>query len=355
MNLFDVIEELVEDRGLDREVLSDIICEGMIAAYQRKYPELELQAKYDKKTGEITILVCKDVTASVGEIEDDLAQISLKKARFANKDIQVGEKLWLPFEGDIGRIEILRARQVIASSIRHVEAEAVYKQFKDREGQIVVGIIHKCERGGMAVKLDENLAFLPQSLTIPGDKCVVGFSIRALLKEVLPEPKNDNQLILDRASEGFLQQLFELEIPELFEKLIEIKKVVRIAGYKSKIVVFSNDLNIDPVGTCVGVGGSRIKPILKELGSEKIDIIAWSDTPEVLIKNSLKPAEVNRVELLGNGIARVWVDEDQRSLAIGKMGQNITLASRLTGVEIQLMQSSSIVSELIGAVDGEKE
>lgn len=355
MNLFDVIEELVEDRGLDREVLSDIICEGMIAAYQRKYPELELQAKYDKKTGEITILVCKDVTASVGEIEDDLAQISLKKARFVNKDIQVGEKLWVPFEGDIGRIEILRARQVIASSIRHVEAEAVYKQFKDREGQIVVGIIHKCERGGMAVKLDENLAFLPQSLTIPGDKCVVGFSIRALLKEVLPEPKNDNQLILDRASEGFLQQLFELEIPELFEKLIEIKKVVRIAGYKSKIVVFSNDLNIDPVGTCVGVGGSRIKPILKELGSEKIDIIAWSDTPEVLIKNSLKPAEVNRVELLGNGIARVWVDEDQRSLAIGKMGQNITLASRLTGVEIQLMQSSSIVSELIGAVDGEKE
>lgn len=355
MNLFDVIEELVEDRGLDREVLSDIICEGMVAAYQRKYPELELQAKYDKKTGEITILVCKDVVASVGEIEDDLAQISLKKARFVHKDVQIGEKLWVPFEGDIGRVEILRARQVIASSIRQVEADAICKQFKSKEGQILVGIIHKCERGGMVIKLDENLAFLPHSLTIPGDKCVVGFSIRALLKEVLPEPKNDNQLILDRASERFLEQLFELEIPELFEKLIEIKKVVRIAGYKSKIVVFSNDLNIDPVGTCVGVGGSRIKPILKELGSEKIDIIAWSDTPEVMVKNSLKPAEVNRVELVGNGIARVWVDEDQRSLAIGKMGQNITLASRLTGFEIQLMQTSSIMSGLIDDVDMEKE
>lgn len=355
MNLFDVIEELVEDKGLDREVLSNIICEGMLAAYQRKYPELQLQAKYDKKTGEVAILVCKKVVASVGDVEDDLAQISLKKARFINKDAQVDDELWLLFEGTIGRIEILRARQVIASGIRHIEAEMVYKQFQEKEGHIVVGIIHKCERGGMTIKLDENLAFLPNSFTIPGDKCIVGFSIRALLKEVLIEPKNDNQLILDRASELFLQRLFELEIPELFEKLIEIKRIVRIAGYKSKIIVCSNDLNIDPVGTCVGVGGSRIKPILKELGNEKIDIIAWSDTPEVLVKNALKPAEVNRVEISANGVARVWVDEDQRSLAIGKMGQNIALASRLAGMEIQLVQSSPIMPDLIDSVDeGEK-
>lgn len=347
MNLFDVIEELVEDRGLDREVLGDIICEGMLAAYQRKYENLQLQAKYDKKTGEIAISVNKVVVPTVADVEDDFAQISLKKAKFINKDALVGDTLWLPFEGDIGRIEILRARQVIASSIRQIEAEAIYNQFKAREGQIVVGIIHKCERGGMSIKIDENLAFLPHSFTIPGDKCIVGFSIRALLREVLIEPKNDNQLILDRTSDAFLQRLFEIEIPELFEKLIEIKKIVRIAGYKSKIVVFSNDLNIDPVGTCVGVGGSRIKPILKELGNEKIDIIAWSETPEVLIKNSLKPAEVNRVEILDNGIAQVWVDEDQRSLAIGKMGQNITLASRLTGMEIQLMQSNMVASDFM--------
>src|SRR5207302_1026411 len=133
----------------------------------------------------------------------------------------------------------------------------------------------------------------------------------------------------------------ELEIPELFERLIEIKKIVRIAGYKSKIVVFSHDFNIDPVGTCVGVNGSRIKPILKELGSEKIDIIAWSDSPEVMVKNALKPAVVNRVEILSESVAQVWVDEDQRSLAIGKMGQNISLASRLVGMEIRLMQPDS--------------
>jgi N utilization substance protein A len=187
------------------------------------------------------------------------------------------------------------------------------------------------------VKLGENLALLPNSLKVPSDNCVVGYSIRALLKNVFLEPKNEYQLILDRASEDFLRALFELEIPEVFEKLVEIKKVARIAGYKSKIAVVSNDSNVDPVGTCVGVGGARIKPILKELGGEKIDVIEWSDELAVFVKASLKPAEVKRVEL-ANGQAYVFVDSDQRSLAIGKMGNNISLATQLTGVSINLVQ-----------------
>lgn len=349
MNLFDVIEELVEDRGIDRDILSDVVCQGMLAAYQRKYPDIDLQVKYDKKTGDVSVLVNKKVVNAVADMTDDLSQISLKKARFLNKDVQVDDTIQVPFEGEIGRVEILRARQVIASSIRQIEASIVYKQFKDKEGQIVVGTIHKCERAGMVVKLDDSLAFLPQSLTIPGDKCVVGFSIRALLKEVLLEPKNDNQLILDRASELFVEQLFELEIPEVFEKLVEIKKIVRTPGYKTKVVVSSNDVNIDPVGTCVGVGGSRIKPILKEIGGEKVDIIAWSEMPEVLVKNALKPAEVSRVEIVDDRTVRVWVDEDQRSLAIGKMGQNIMLASRLVGMEIQLMKTTSLMDDFDGS------
>ena len=158
------------------------------------------------------------------------------------------------------------------------------------------------------------------------------------MKEVLPEPRNDNQLILDRASPLFIEKLFELEIPEVFEKLVEIKKVVRIPGYKSKVIVVSHDKNIDPVGTCVGVGGVRIKPILKELGTEKIDIIAWHDSLELLIKDALKPAVINRVELVDSKNAHVWLDEDQRSLAIGKGGQNISLASQLVGVNIHLVQ-----------------
>jgi transcription termination/antitermination protein NusA len=233
----------------------------------------------------------------------------------------------------------LRAKQIIAGKIRKVEATAIYNEFKSKEGTIVHGTIHKNERGGVVVKLGDNMAFLPKSASIPGDKNIVGYPIRALLKEVLLEPRNENQLILDRASELFLQRLFELEIPEIFEKLVEIKKIVRIPGYKSKIAVSSNDANIDPVGTCVGVGGSRIKPILKELGTEKIDIIVWSDNLESLVEDALKPAEINKVEVM-NGVAQVWLDEDQRSLAIGKMGQNIALASRLCGVNIQLVQGS---------------
>lgn len=350
MKLLDVIEELVEERGLDRNVLSAIICEGMLAAYEKKFPELPLQVNYDKKTDDLAIEVQKEV---VSVVSDEDREISVKKARFIDEKHEVGDKIWVPFDGKIGRIEILRAKQIIAGKIRKIEATAVYNEFKSREGSIVHGVIHKFERGGVVVKLDDHMAFLPKSLSVPGDKLVVGFPIRALLKEVLPEPRNENQLILDRASELFLQRLFEIEIPEIFEKIVEIKKVVRIAGYKSKIAVVSNDKNIDPVGTCVGVGGSRIKPILKELGAEKIDVIVWNDNVEMFVKDALKPAEVNRVDLVDAQTAQVWVDEDQRSLAIGKMGQNIALASRLAGVNIQLVQPATTLGQRIAHERGE--
>lgn len=337
MNLAAVINELVEERGLDRDVLSGIVCEGMLAAYNKRYPDLELKVDYNKKTDAMSILIEKEVVSSVDDAE---LQISLKKARNIKKKLNVGDKIWLPFEDGIGRIEVLRAKQVIATKIRAVEAQVVHDEFKDKEGTIIHGVIHKVERGGIVVKLQDHMGFLPRSLSIPGERLNVGFSIRALLKEVLIEPRNENQLILDRASEDFLRELLELEIPEIFEKLVEIKKIVRIAGYKSKVVVSSNDQNIDPVGTCVGIGGSRIKPILQELGNEKIDVIAATDNQEELVKSSLKPAEINRVEIVDDNVANVWLDEDQRSLAIGRGGQNISLASRLVGLSIQLVQSS---------------
>jgi N utilization substance protein A len=338
VKLTDVIAELVEERGLNREVLSSVVCEGMLAAYERKYPDLIFKVQEDPATGELVVLVQKTVVTSV---EDDYNQISLKKARNINKDISLGDTLWQPFEGKVGRIEVLRARQVIASKIKNIESLAVYNDFKHKQGQIVIGIVHKCERNGASVKIDDVLAFLPNAFSIPGDKCIAGYSIRALLKEVLPEPQGDYQLILDRASPEFLQNLFELEIPEVFEKLVEVKKIVRSPGYKAKVAVSSNDRNIDPVGTCVGIGGSRIKPILKELAGEKIDVFPWSDSLEALIKNALKPAVIERVELSSdNRSARVYLDEDQRSFAIGKGGQNIALASQLTGINIQLVREA---------------
>jgi len=335
VKLSNVIDELVEERGLDRDTLRSVICEGVLAAFQKKHPEAQLKVEYDQKNDDLSVKVQKKVVASV---ENDETDISLRKARFIEKETVLGDLLWLPFEGSIGRVEILRAKQTIANRIRKIESDAIFNAFKDKEGTIVNGVIHKCERAGIVVKLRDNMAFLPKSLTIPGDKCIVGYPVRALLKEVLPEPRNENQLILDRVSSEFLMKLFELEIPEVFERLVEVKKIVRTPGYKSKVAVISHDKNIDPVGTCVGVGGVRIKPILKEIDGEKIDVIAWSDSLETLIAHALKPAQINRVELTDARNANVWVDEDQRSLAIGKMGQNIALASKLVGIDIHLVQ-----------------
>lgn len=337
MKLSEVIEALVEERGLEEDILSDIVCEGMLAAYEKRYPNLFLRVSFDKKKDTLSIEVEKDV---VSVVEDDEFEISLRKAKAINDTIVAGDKLWVPFTLPIGRIEILKAKQIIAQKIRQIEALAVYKSFKDKENTIVQGVVHKIERGGATIKIQDHLAFLPKSLSVPGERLPLGHPIRVLIKEVLEQPKNENQLILDRSSAIFVEKLFGLEIPEVFERLVEIKKIVRIPGYKTKIAVISHDTNIDPVGTCVGVGGVRIKPILKELGNEKVDIIAWTDNLELLIKNSLKPAEINRVELSDDNLAaKIMLDDDQRSLAIGKMGQNITLASELSGVHIELMQS----------------
>jgi len=352
VNLSQVIEELVEERDLDRSVLSDIVCEGMLAAYQKRYPDLSLSTVYNKQTDQIDILIDKKVVQSV---EDEDQEISLRKAKGIKPDAKLEEIVKVPFNGPIGRIEILRAKQIIAQRIRSIEASQVYEEFKSKEGTVIHGLVHKCEPSGTTIKVGDTFAFMPKSLSIPGERCIVGYPVRALLKEVLVEPRNENQLILDRSSTDFLRQLFELEIPEIYERLVEVKKIVRAAGYKSKVVVSSNDKNIDPVGTCVGVGGARIKPILRELGMEKIDIISASFDVDQFVRDSLKPATVNRVEITGDK-ARVWVDEDQRSVAIGKMGKNISLASQLTGFEIELVKSDSAAmrEQALEDVFGEK-
>lgn len=338
MNLVDVLNELVEERGLDKAVLSQIVSDSMLAAYQKKYPTLDIKVEYNKKSGELDILIQKSVVATV---QDEEMEISLRKARNVIADAEIGQQLWLPFEGTIGRVEILKAKQLIAQKIRAIESAAVYEEFKSREGTVVTGSVHKLERGGALVYVGDTLAFLPRSLTIPGEKIIPGYPIRALLKEVLPEPRQENQLILDRASSLFLERLFELEIPEVYERLVEVKKIAREPGYKSKVVVVSHDPNVDPVGTCVGIGGARIKPILKELAGEKIDIIPHVTDEEQLVKVALKPAEIHRVEIDEERVAHVWLSEDQRSLAIGKGGCNIRLASAVTGITIKLEGGSS--------------
>ena len=342
MKLSDVIEELEKEKGLERAVLSSIICEGMLAAYTKKYPDLTFKVEHDKKTDEIAVLAEKKIVASV---QDSDKEISTRKAKFVDKKLKEGDLIWLPFEGKIGRIEVLRAKQVIAAKIREIESRAVYDEFKDKVGSIVYGVVHKCERKGVLVKIQDVYAFLPKVFMSPSDKCIVGYPIRALLKEVLLQARNESQLVLDRVSSDFLLKLFELEVPEVFEKLVEVKRIARAPGYKSKILVYSHDKNIDPVGACVGVGGARIKPILKELGGERIDVVSWGDSREDIIKDALKPAAIKKVEIVDNESANVWLNEDQRSVAIGKRGQNITLASELSGFSLNLITADKAGGE----------
>lgn len=337
MKLSHVLEELVEERGLSREVLTSIICEGLHAAYTKRYPDIEFSAEYNKKLGEVIISVHKTVVAHV---EDEDREISLRKARGIDEQAQVGQTIKVPFEAPIGRIEILRAKQVIAQRIRDIEAKAIYEEFKPKEGTIVTGSIYKVEVRSVSVKIGDVVATLPKSLMIPGETYTPGYAIRALLKEVLLESRDDNQLILDRRSSQFLAELFKLEIPEVYDNIVEIKKIARIAGYKSKVVVASHDSDVDPIGTCIGFGGARIKPILRELGTEKIDIIGEAFSLEDFVQAALKPAVVRAVKIV-DGVARVWLDADQRSIAIGKMGQNIALASELCGIEIQLVDDAA--------------
>ena len=343
MNLADVIESLVEERGLDRDRVISVVCEGVLAAFAKKFPELQLHALFNRKLGEVEIFVDKEVVSSVIDSEKE---ISLRRAKVFDPKVEIGAFIQIPFEHKIGRIEILTAKQIIANKIRELEQASVYDDFKDKEGTIISGIVHKRERAGFAIKVAEVIGILPVENIIPQESFRIGAPIRALLKEVLPAARGDYQLILDRASADFVKKLIEIEIPEVFEGIVEIKKIVRIAGYKTKIIVMSNNKEIDPVGTCVGVGGSRIKPILRELGQEKIDLIEKTESLDVLVKNCLKPAEIDKVETKNDKKALVWLAQDQRSLAIGKMGQNILLASRLAGLEIQLQDIVSVEKDV---------
>ncbi len=350
MKLSAVIENLVEERGLDKEQVILVVCQGVLAAFEKKYPEVKLEAVYNHKIGEVEIFAEKTVVSSV---RDGETEISMRRAKVINPKVAIDSTISVPFEeGKIGRIEVLTAKQFIANKIRELEQGAVYKDYIDKKDSIISGTVHKKERAGFVVKVGDVMAILPNDSLIMQEQLRVGHPVRALLLDVLPMARGDYQLFLDRASAGFVQKLLEVEIPEVFEGIVEVRKIVRTAGYKTKIVVVSNSKDIDPVGTCVGVGGSRIKPILRELGQEKIDLIEWSETPETLVADSLKPAEIDKVEIINDKVAAVWLAQDQRSIAIGKMGQNILLASRLVGLEIQLQD---IVAENPEEVFAEEE
>lgn len=338
VNLGDVIESLVEERSLDRDRVATIVCNAVQAAYERKFLDLDFVVTFNKKSSTIEIATRKQVVSVVADKDCEVAH---RKALTIDSKCEIGDYIAVPFEEPVGRIEILAARQIIAAQIKELEETAIYDEYIDRLGKIVTGVIHKKERFGFAVSIGEVIAFLPNSGIIPAEQLRIGYSVKMVLKEVLPVARGGYQLIVDRASADFVKCLLELEIPEIFEGIVEIRKIVRAAGYKTKVALVSLNKDVDPVGTCVGVGGVRIKPILKGLGLEKIDLVPWTSDVVEMVKLSLKPAVVDTVLMSPDGLqATVSLAQDQRAFAIGKGGQNISLASALSGVQISLEPST---------------
>jgi N utilization substance protein A len=334
VNLADVIESLVEERSLDRDRVAAIVCNAVKTAYEKKYLDYDFEIIFNKKTSNAEVFVRREVVATV--VDKDV-EVALRKAVTINPKCSIGDYILVPFDEPVGRIEILAARQIIAAQIKELEEVAVYDEFIERQGKIVSGLIHKKERNGFAVTVDDVSGFLPSVGLAGDDQLRIGYSVRMVLAEVLPVARGGYQLFFDRSSAEFVSCLLEQEIPEIFEGIVEIKKIVRSAGYKTKIALVSHNKDVDPVGTCVGVGGARIKPILKGLGTEKIDLVPWKSDLAEMVRLSLKPAEIEDVRISPEGDkAIVFLQPDQRAFAIGKNGQNISLASALSGVQISL-------------------
>jgi len=303
-DLLRIIDGLARDKNIDKDLLYQDLEAAMETAIRKKYIEAE------------------DVTVDIDRLS---GSISAKA-----DDIRISM-------AELGRIAAQSAKQFMIQRIREAERGSIYDEFIEKKGTITTGTISRYEGGGMVVNLGRTDAFLPRSEQIPGEAHQAGERIRTLILEVREAP-HQVKIILSRSHPDFIRRLFELEVPEVAERIIEIKALAREAGYRTKLAVSSIDTKVDAVGACVGVRGSRIKNIVEELGGEKIDIVRWNESSQILIANALKPAEIQDAALCFElGRATVVVPEDQLSLAIGKRGQNVRLAARLTGWDIDIL------------------
>lgn len=348
-DLSKTVKQLADEKGLDPDRIFEAVEAALASAYKKEYGKKGeiIRASLDKKTGQISFyqvkIVTDDKTIAIGEAasnevkDQDLLKfnpdkhILLEEAKKLKPDVKVGEELIfnLPPKDDFGRIAAQVAKQTILQKLREIEKETIMTEWKDKEGTIVSGIIQRFDRGNIYVDLGKAIGIMFPNDSIPGEHYQAGDRMRFLVLAVQEETKYPG-IILSRSHPDFVKKLFELEVPEIAEGVVEIKSIAREPGSRTKIAVASKIEGIDPVGALVGPRGARVMVVTNELRSEKIDIIEWSDDPEKLIANALSPAKVYSVEILPRREAKILVPEDQLSLAIGRGGQNVRLAARLT-------------------------
>lgn len=347
--VLDALREIVVEKRLSREFLLETLKVGLLSAAKKHFGSTDnIEVYIDQNTGEVKIFVLKTVVEKIG---DSKWEISLNEAQQLNPEVEIGDKVKeeVPFE-EFGRNAVQTAKQILIQRICEAEREKIYEEYHDKVGEIVIGKVRQFDRGDIIVDLGRTEARLPLKEQIRRERYRQGDTIRAHIVNVLQTTKG-SQIILSRTHSGFLKRLFEIEVPEIYEGIVEIKGVAREAGERSKVAVYSHDERVDPVGACVGMKGMRVQSIVRELSNERIDIIPWSDDPAIFVSRAIGPAKVVDV-IIDSEQHRllVIVPDDQLSLAIGRAGQNARLAAKLTGWRVDLISKS----EYEKVVEGEE-
>jgi transcription termination/antitermination protein NusA len=335
------IEQIARDKGIKKEVIIEAVQSAFLSAARRKFGlEKEIEAHYNEKDEEIELF---EFLTVVEKAADPLKEISFDQARQHDPECQMGDVIGLKMNSEeLGRIAAQTAKQVIIQKIRDAETEIIFGEYKDRKGTLIAGIVRRFEKGNLIIDLGRTEAILPMSEQVPREHFRAGDRIQTYVVDIVKTPRGA-EIIVSRAHTGLLVKLFENEVPEIYEGIVRIESAAREPGGRAKIAVASKDSDVDPVGACVGMKGSRVQAVVQELRGEKIDIVAWSLDPARYVCNAIAPAEVSRVLLdEKNKAMELIVADDQLSLAIGKKGQNVRLAARLTGWRIDIHSETKI-------------
>jgi N utilization substance protein A len=346
-----VIEQVGKDKGIDRNLVVEAITQGMLVAARKKYGTYrEIEASYNEETGEIELFEFKEVVTREKYIDEEV-EIPLDEALKLDPEAQLDDSIGIKLDStDLGRIAAQTAKQIIMQKVRDAERDIIFNEFESRKGEIASGIARRVERGAIVVDLGRTEAYIPPREQIPGEVYKPGDRIQGYLSEVRQTTRGP-QIIMSRAAPEYIIKLFEMEVPEIYDGIVEIMAAAREPGARAKIAVRSKDSSVDPVGACVGMKGTRVQNIVQELRGEKIDIVPWDEDITRFACNGLAPAEISRVFLdEDNKELEIVVPDNQLSLAIGKRGQNVRLAAKLTGWKIDIMSESSAAARTAEAI-----
>jgi len=341
--LVQVIDQISKEKGISREMVIEAVESALVSAAKKKYGAQRIAVQIDPKRGDIVMYAYRKVVAEIANPDEEITLEEAVKL-FPEAQLEGEVPLQVEFEG-FGRIAAQTARQVIVQKVREAEREVIFKEFNDKIGQLVNGIVLRHEKGAYFIDLGKTEAVLPAREQVPRENYRRGDRLRAFVLEVKDTSKGP-QVVLSRSHPDFVAKLFEMEVPEIYENIVEVKGVVREAGDRTKIAVSSKESQVDPVGACVGMKGARVQAVVRELRGEKIDIIPWSDDPRIFIAKALSPAVVEKVGVTEEDRSALAVVADaQLSLAIGKKGQNVRLAAKLTGWKIDILSESEYEQE----------